>query len=181
MVNGLDEDDKKLITQVQSGDRKALDRLIKQYYQSIFGYFYRATSDYHQSKDLTQEVFIKMVVNINKYKPKSHFKSWLFTIASNHLKNHWRTISRRPKCSEMPEEMLWEDDALDSFIQRNVISSALNTLPQEQREAVVLRFYNGFTMKEIAKITDIKETTVKARIKYGLDKLKKRLEGLENE
>lgn len=172
----MGDDERKLVADVQCGDRDALDRLIGQYYPSMFGYFYKGTNDYHQSKDLTQEVFIKMVVNIGRYKPRGEFKSWLFAIASNHLKNYWRSLKRRPEYSELSEEIVGEGNAADELAQKSVISSALNTLPQEQRECIILRFYNDFSIKEIARITGSKETTVKARIKYGLEKLKAKLE-----
>ena len=56
----------------------------------------------------------------------------------------------------------------------------LRQLPAEQREAVILRFYSGLTVREIAKITGAKETTVKARIRYALQKLRQDLEGYED-
>lgn len=171
--------EKELIESIQSGNKKALNILIEQYYQLIFGYFYKATGrDYHLSKDLTQEVFIKMVVSIEKYKYKTEFKNWLFTIASNHLKNYWRGVNRQPVYCELKEEVESSGNNIEQKVKEAEMINALNTLPKEQREVVILRYYSGFQIKEIAKITKTKESTVKMRIKYAIQKLKKEMEGL---
>lgn len=170
--------EEELISDVQFGNKESLNILIEKYYQLIFGYFYKATGDYHQSKDLTQEVFIKMVTNISKYKHKTEFKNWLFTIASNHLKNYWRTVKRRPICSDFEEQLVSDESNIEQTIMQSEITSSLKLLPKEQQEAIILRYYSGFQIKEIAKITKSKESTVKMRIKYGLEKLKKEMEGL---
>lgn len=166
-----------LIKKVQSGDGDAMNSLISGYYQSIFSFFYKNTGNYHQSKDLTQEVFIKMVAGISKYRPKSPFKNWLFTIASNHLKNYYRTLSRHPEWAEITDECIKTTNDIANIALENDIKVALRHLPSEQREAVILRYYNDFSVKEISKITGAMETTVKARIRYGLEKLKTELEG----
>lgn len=172
-----------LVKGAQGGSREAMDILIGNYYQVVFAYFYKNTGQYHQSKDLTQEVFIKMVSGISRYRPKASFKSWLFTIASNHLKNYYRLLSRHPEYTGMPEEIFVEgtitpETEMELEV-KNDMKNALAHLPPEQKEAVILRFYHDFTIKEISKITEAMETTVKARIRYGLEKLKKELEGYD--
>ncbi|MDE6686230.1 MAG: RNA polymerase sigma factor [Lachnospiraceae bacterium] len=177
MVAGVKEND--LIKDVQSGSREAMNILIGNYYQAVFAYFYKNTSKYHQSKDLTQEVFIKMVSGISRYRPKASFKSWLFTIASNHLKNYYRLLSRHPEYLEISEDVPASETVVSEVEIKNDIKEALAHLPPEQKETIILRFYNDFTIKEISKITGAMETTVKARIRYGLEKLKKELEGYD--
>lgn len=166
-----------LIKKIQNGDDESMTILISGYYQSVFAFFYKNTSNYHQSKDLTQEVFIKMVVGIPSYRPKTPFKNWLFTIASNHLKNFYRTLSRQPDYVDIPEEYMTSEKHLVDIATENDVRAALMCLPAEQREALILRYYNEFSIKEISKITGTKEPTVKARIRYGLEKMKKELEG----
>lgn len=166
-----------LIKNIQNGDSDAMTVLIGSYYQSIFAFFYKNTSNYHQSKDLTQEVFIKMVAGINSYRPKTPFKNWLFAIASNHLKNYYRTLSRQPDYVDISEEYITSENPIVAIATENDVKAALKRLPPEQREAVILRYYNGFSIKDISKITGAKEPTIKARIRYGLEKMKKELEG----
>ena len=172
--------EKELIRRIQAGDTLAFERLIVIYYPAVLGYFFRNTRDHHLSKDLTQEVFIKVAAGIGRYRHYVPFKNWLFTICSNHLKNHWRTLSRVPDFAEMTENTVSHDQRLDEIAVKTDIASVLQRLPAEQREAVVLRFYGEFTIREIAKITGAKETTVKARIRYALEKLKHELEGYED-
>lgn len=170
-------DDLNLIKKIQSGDKNTIEFLIKKYYQSIYSFFYKNTGCYHQSKDLTQEVFIKMAAGIASYQPKKNFKSWLFTIASNHLKNYYRTLSRHPEYTELSDEYATIDNRITNIAIKSDVNAALALLPPEQRETIILRYYNDLSIMEIAKITGAKETTVKARIRYGLEKLKIELEG----
>lgn len=168
-----------LIRKVQNGDSLAMNRLIGNYYPSVFAFFYKNIGNYHQSKDLTQEVFIKTAANIAKYRPQTPFKNWLFTIASNHLKNYYRTLSRHPKYAELTDEYAAEDRALSNVATESDLKAALAHLPPEQKEAVLLRYYYDFPIRDISEITGAKETTVKARIRYGLEKLKTELEGYD--
>lgn len=171
---------KELIRRVQAGDQRAFEELVGACYPAVLGYFFRNTRDAHLSKDLTQEVFIKVAAGMGRYRPYVPFKNWLFTICSNHLKNHWRAVSHAPDFTELPESIAANDRGLEALAARNDLAAVLQRLPVEQREAVILRFYGAFTMKEIAKITGAKETTVKARIRYALEKLKHDLEGYED-
>ena len=88
----------KTIDRMKHGDRQAMDTLINAYYQSVFAYFYHHTAKRDFSMDLTQEVFIKVITTIGEYQNKGKFKSWLFTIAVNHLRNHWKYQSRHSEC-----------------------------------------------------------------------------------
>ena len=177
MVCGMDEFE--LIKRARDGDGNAMDSLICSYYRLVFSFFYKNTGSCHQSKDLTQEVFIKMITNISRYRPQKPFANWLFAIASNHLKNYYRTRSRRPECTELTEEYAAHGDDIENISVKTDLQNALSHLPQKQREAVILRYYSDFSIAEIAKITGANETTVKARLRYGLDKLKKELEGYD--
>lgn len=175
VIGGVNEIE--LVQHAQSGSQEALNTLIEEYYQIIFAYFYKNTNHSHQSKDLTQDVFIKMVANLSKYKPRAPFKSWLFTIASNHLKNYYRTLSRHPESVELSEEALVTESLTEQVEVGRDLQTALAHLPAKQKEVVILRYYYDFSIKDIAKITGALEITVKARIRYALEKLKHELEG----
>ena len=118
-----------------------------------------------------------MTAGIASYQPKKNFKSWLFTIASNHLKNYYRTLSRHPEYTELSDEYATIDNEIANIAIKSDVNAALALLPPEQRETIILRYYNDLSIMEISKITGAKETTVKARIRYGLEKLKIELEG----
>ncbi len=170
-------EEKRLVEKVKRGDRKAMDALVKLHYRTIFAYFYRNTGDYHRSCDLTQEVFIKAVSAIPAYKNNGKLKAWLFSIASNSLRNDWRYRKNHPQ-EELAEDLL-KDSAAPDAAQKAELKEAMGRLPPEQREAVVLKYYHGLKIAEIAKATGAKDATVKSRLKYGLEKLRKLL-GDEN-
>lgn len=168
-----------LIRQARQGDADALETLLGGCYQPVFAYFYKNTGRYHLAKDLTQETLIKTVSALGRYRPRAPFRSYVFAIASNHLKNYYRTLSRRPEPDALDEETPAPETAFAQSEQKNDIGAALARLPPEQREALVLRFYHAFSMREIAAVTGARESTVKARIRYGLEKMKQELEGYD--
>ena len=150
-----------------------MDELIKSHYQMIFAYFYRNTGDYQRTCDLTQEVFIKAISAIQAYKNNGKFKAWLFSIASNHLRNDWRYRKNHPQ--EELGENTEQASEMSGGVQKTELEEAMGQLPPEQREAVVLKYYHGLKIAEIAEATNTGEPTVKSRLKYGLEKLKKLL------
>ena len=170
-------EEKRLVEQVKQGNREAMDVLVKTYYQTIFAYFYRNTGDYHRSCDLTQEVFIKAISAIPTYKNNGKFKAWLFSIASNHLRSDWRYRKIHPQ-EELEEDAVETPEAPEQ-IRKVELEEAMSELPPEQREAVVLKYYHGLKISEIAKVAHTREATIKSRLKYGLERLKKLL-GDEN-
>lgn len=175
------EEEAAWVQSAQSGSEKALSCLIGRHYHAVYAYFYKNTGQYHHSMDLTQEVFVKAALAIGRYRPRASFQSWLFAIASNHLKNYYRSLSRRPREQELLQEAVREPAAASAESaaeQKSDLAGALAKLPAAQKEALLLRFYHDFSVKEIAKITSVPQATVKARIRYGLAKLKKELGGI---
>ena len=171
-------EERELLREIKSGNRLAMDELIRRHYQSIFSYFYKNTRDYQQSRDLTQEVFIKAAANIHKYHPWHEFRCWLFAIASNHLKNYWRSLAARPETEELSEDTPSGEDMESRAVTRAAVSQAVASLPAEQKEVIILHYYEDIPVSEIARITKSKESTVKGRLRYGLAKLKEMLEDM---
>jgi len=174
-------DEIKLIDRIKHGDRRALDTLIKAYYQSIFAYFYYHTQNREISMDLTQEVFVKMVASIETYENRGKFRSWLFTIAANHLRNHWKYESRHEEYEFEEESEKDIASSWESITDSAELLNALSMIPTDQRDCIVLKYYYGFTSREIAEMLNVKEPTVKARIRYGLNKLSILLKGEETD
>lgn len=172
-------EEKQLIQRAQRGDTAAAEQLIKTWYQPVFAYFYKNTGRYHLSGDLTQETFLRAASALGGYRPWGSFRGWLFTIAANCLKNHWRALSRRPEELPLPDDCPQEDDPLRRSSQHTDLEAALALLPPEQREAVILRYYHDLTIREIGKVTGAGISTVKARLRYGLAKLRKELAAYE--
>lgn len=174
-------DEKQLIQRARQGDALAAEQLVKAWYQPVFAYFYKNTGQYHLSKDLTQETFLRVVSALGSYRPWGSFRGWLFTIAANCLKNHWRTLSRRPEETPLADDHPQESAPLQQSARHRDLEAALALLPPEQRDVVILRYYHDLTIREISKATGAGASTVKARLRYGLAKLRKELAGYEEE
>lgn len=177
--------DDELILDILKGNQASMEVLVNRYYKSIFAYIYRKTGDYHKAYDLTQEVFIKMIKGLKKYKRKGSFKSWLFTIANNHCTDYFKSSNYKYESNvfELDENITDENsnvsDIFSKNLERKQIKEAILSLPEYQRDTIILKYYHNFKIKDIAKITNTKEATVKSRLKQGLDKLKKWLIGGE--
>lgn len=168
--------DEILIKEIKNGNKNALDILVKDHYNLVFSYVYKKIGDYHMSYDITQEIFIKVIKNIKKYKHKSTFINWVLRIAVNHCNDFYR--------SNKNKELIPIDDFFDlqsssdthkewlDKVDAEVISKLVLTLPDYQRDVIILRFYNKLKFKEIALITKSKEATVKSRYRQGLNRLK---------
>ena len=175
--------DENLIDEIKSGSQAAMEVLVKRYYSMVFSYTYRKTGDYNISYDITQEIFIKMIKSINSYKFIGKFKSFIMTITVNCCRDYFR--SRSFKNVKTQEEI--KDDYADQSsnvwdifrkdYRREKVKKAVLSLNEEQREAIILRFYYDLKIKDIAGITGVCDSTVKSRLKQGIDKLRKIMEG----
>ncbi|MGB9602065.1 MAG: sigma-70 family RNA polymerase sigma factor [Limisphaerales bacterium] len=147
-----DEQDEQLMERLISGEDKALDIIIDKYGKEIFNLHLRYTNNYEDADDLAQETFVRLYFNKNKFSKKYRFKTWLYTIAMNLARNHYRWKKRHLNISidaDPEEEDEWvpgiaistKTDPLKESINRelgNAIDEAMNLLPEDQREAIVL-------------------------------------------
>jgi len=158
-----------------NGDKEAFDVLVRKHYANIYAYCYRRTRDENDAADLTQEVFLKVVATIYKYRFTGKFSNFLFTIAVNLCTDYWR---KREPVSDVDITSLRSEDRqpLDVIIhgeETKKLHEHLYSLPDMQREALILYYYHGMKAKDIAEITGVPLATTKSRIKQGLDKLRK--------
>lgn len=168
-----------LIGEILSGSQAAVEVLVNRYYKGIFSYIYRSTGQYHTSYDLTQEVFIKMMGALNRFDRRSgNFKNWIYKIALNVIRDYFKGRGYREykEAVEIDEERSDEDSNVVEIIsrmsQREEIKKAITELPEFQRDAIILRFYHDMKIKDIAAVMDTTESTVKSRLRQGIDKLK---------
>lgn len=176
--------DEKLIKELLQGNESAMEILVKRYYDLVHSFIYRNTSDYNIAYDITQDVFIKMMKNIDKYQIENgKFKSWLLKIAVNTTKDYFRTnIYKQRKQSYDISNQEIEDttnvvDILSKKEEAIKIKEAIENLPKLQKEAVILKYYNDLKIKEISYITGENENTIKSRLFNGVKNLKRLLGG----
>lgn len=173
--------DEHLARRVQQGERDCLRLLIERHHQRLFGYLFRMTSgDRALADDLAQETFLRGINAIQQYQYPRPFKAWLYAIATNLFRDYARRqyhhdapiedahVERVP-APPFDEAVLSADDAAQ-------VAAALRTLPDHQREVVILRYYHEFSLLEIAAALSIPEGTVKSRLWNGLQRLRDVLE-----
>ncbi|MBR5674205.1 MAG: RNA polymerase sigma factor [Muribaculaceae bacterium] len=124
--------------------------------------------------DLAQDTLVKAYLSLTGFQDKGRFRSWLFKIAHNTFLNHMA----RQRTTESIDEArtLVSNTAADSSFEHQDLYMALRALPPKERSAITLFYLNGYSIKDIAKITDASEGAVKTQLSRGRDKLKAKLQ-----
>lgn len=166
--------DDDLIEQIKLGDEHAAEILINRYYKAILRYCIRHCFNAEKAEDLTQETFLRLFRNLSAYQGKRKFKAYLYTIA-NHL-----CIDEARKTRDYPleheENIRYEYDGMRRVEELSEINHLLNVLSPEQREAVILRFGEQLTFREIAKVTGCNLRTAQSRVRTALKIMRKEQE-----
>jgi len=175
--------DEELIAEFLNGSQAAMEVMVKRHYKTVYAFCYRKTGDYHLSYDLTQEVFIRVLKNLSRYRPTGEFEHWLMKIAVNLSRDYFRSRAFSEKKDSVEYLEQESDSRISPLFERSLeyreVRDAILNLPEEQREAILLFYYNGYKIREISEITDTCEATVKSRIHQAVGKLKKSLFGGE--
>ena len=176
--------DENLIKEILKGNESAMEILVKRHYDLVHSYIYRTTSDYNIAYDITQEVFIKMMKKLNTFNlEEGKFKSWLLTISVNTTKDYFKskTFKQRIENCDIEEHQIEDKSNVIEIISKKEeaikIKEAVGKLPNLQKEAILLKYYNDLKIKEISEITGDNENTIKSRLFNGIKNLKKLLGG----
>lgn len=177
--------DEQLMTAVMAGDQLALAVLVTRHHALLFGYLYRLTDgDRQLAEDLVQETLLH-VLQQRTYQRERPFKPWLYTIATNLARDHFKSAAVRLRWREGGEQdaLLYLYDSEPSPEERALaaergseVRAALAQLREEDRLVVLLRFYQGFSLQEIAETLHIPLGTVKSRLSAGVHRLRTMLE-----
>ena len=172
-------EDHELVKEILAGSQAAMEVLTRRYYKPIYAFVYRKIGDKETAYDLTQEIFIKVIQRIHSYSKKGKFCSWLFSIAVNHCRDYWRSVDYREtsKNTELSNDIEHQQKSVPYIFERKEtreeIKSALSSLPEFQKEALILKYFHDMKIKEIAIVTNTSVPTVKSRLQQGLGKLAK--------
>ena len=173
-------EDADLIRQAARGSVESYNLLVSRWEKRVYNYLLRITANREDALDLTQDVFLKAYQNLRKLDNPERFAPWLYRIAHNEAFSLFR--KRRP---EMDVDEL-EPEATETKVTVGgssvfpmelslAVASALDRLSPDQREAVVLKVYQGFKFEEMAEILSCPVSTVKSRLYTALELLKTEL------
>lgn len=181
-----------LVVRAKTGDQAAQGKLVQLWYKRIYNFGYKFFLDHDLAMEVSQKTFISMCKNLQSLQETARFKSWLYKIAVNYCREEAR---KRKNNQSLSFDLVWNREAEDSpawessgqrfdnperQLQQlelsDILQKALHELSDEQREIVIMKEYEGLKFREIAEILSISENTVKSRMYYGLDGLKRILE-----
>ena len=157
------------------GDANAFDQLYGKYRQPLFGYLMKNCRDESTASEMFQDVWLRVIASVTRYKERGKFRAWLFRLAHNRLIDYYRQASKQ-EFEELPDVAATEPSVEEqvSRIQReSYMQSVISKLPLEQRSAFLLREEAGLSLREIAQIQEINLETAKSRLRYAYQKLGK--------
>jgi RNA polymerase sigma-70 factor (ECF subfamily) len=162
-------EDRDLISKARKGNVEAYNLLVSRWEKRVFNYLLRLVSNREDALDVSQEVFLKAYQSLPKLDDPERFGSWLFRIAHN---EGFSLLRRRKPEGEMPLERGTVGRELLPMELSLAVEKALGRLSDDQREAVLLKVYQGFKFEEMAEILSCPVSTVKSRLYTALDLLK---------
>jgi RNA polymerase sigma-70 factor, ECF subfamily len=170
-------EDADLIRQAARGNVESYNLLISRWEKRVYNYLLRITANREDALDLTQDVFLKAYQNLRKLDNPERFAPWLYRIAHNEAYSMFR--KRRPEADVDEMEPVGTElgitvggSSVFPIELSLAVASALERLSPEQREAVVLKIYQGFKFEEMSEILECPVSTVKSRLYTALELLK---------
>ena len=177
LATGPDTGDLALVRRVQKGDKSAFDALVLKYQHKILKLVQRYVRDHAEAEDVVQDAFIKAYRALPAFRGDSAFYTWMYRIAINTAKNSLVAAGRRPltfdldaqdaagaefrsrlRDTDTPERLLLTEEI------RSTVNTAIDSLPEDLRTAIVLRELEGFSYEEIATTMECPVGTVRSRI-----------------
>jgi len=181
-VNAADASDEMLMLAWAAGDVAAFEMLYGRHRTPLYRFLLRQTRNPALADEFFQDVWQRVIAARAGWKPEAAFRTWLYRIAHNRLADHWRAQQYRPAAPEDADERAAAvpdpsdpERELSEFEQRRQLQLAVEALPEEQREVVLLRLEHELSLEEIGEITGVGRETVKSRLRYAMDKLRQRL------
>lgn len=178
--------DEQLIARVLEGEQSALAPLVERHHGPLFGYLYRLTHGQRQlAEDLVQDTFVR-ILQQDSFQPGRPFKPWLYAIATHLAYDHFRRAAARPSMSledpnqpEMYDARPGPEEQVQAATDSQAVVQAIRELAPEYQAALLLRFYGGLCLQEIAEALGIPMGTVKSRLSVGTHRLRDLLVGLK--
>lgn len=168
--------EKKIIEKVLGGDANAFEELVLKYEKTVYNLALRMVGDRDDAFDMTQEAFIKAYGSLSSFRGDSKFSVWIYRITTNVCLDFLRSKSRKQQVSltvsdddedaqlDIPDPSSTPEQQLIKKISMQSVEEGLKTLPDKQRQILVMRELGGMSYAEIGKALSLEEGTVKSRI-----------------
>jgi RNA polymerase sigma-70 factor (ECF subfamily) len=186
--------DIELIHQAKQGNENAFEQLVYRYDRTVLSITLKYTGSTDDAKDLYQEIFIRAYRGINNFQLRSEFSTWLYRIAVNVCLSYKSRSKQYLKVSineedddtdftkNASEQLVYEGLSPEAAAAGNdlaeIVDAALETLSPRQKITFVLKHYEGYKIREIAKMLNCKEGTVKKYLFEAIKNLRKKLSGI---
>ena len=180
-----DKSDEQLISLYVDGKNEAFDALLERHKDRLFMYIYHAVKDEDAANDIFQDTFVKAIVTIKqgRYVENGHFPAWITRIAHNQIIDHFRQTRAENSQSTDDDDInilnrkelsggTIEDEIITTQIHDDV-RKLVKTLPDNQREVLVMRYYKNMSFKEIADTTGVSINTALGRMRYAILNLRR--------
>jgi RNA polymerase sigma-70 factor (ECF subfamily) len=180
--------EKALVQQAKAGDRNAFAALVSAYESKIYNLALRYLGNREDAMDASQEVFLRVFRFLPGFQEESGFSTWIYRIGVNVCKDMLVKQSKRNEQSIEVEDEEEErrtidivdcryspEQILENAELRTILSTAIASLPEQQREVVVLRDIQGLSYEEIASVLSLESGTVKSRLSRARENLRKKL------
>ena len=190
-MNLESQSDEQLMVDYANGNAAAFEELFRRYGQRLYNLFLRSVRRPDWAEDLLQECFLRVIEARQRYQPRNAFSSWIYTIAMNLVRDRYRSLARRgnpagsedsdsnsavtPSAAERPDEYVAVNQAAAA------VADAVNALPPEQREVILLSKYQGLSFAQIAAVLNTTPEAAKQKAYRAMQTLRKKLAFLKEE
>lgn len=186
--------EQELIKELHAGNLAAFKQLYDATSSMVFNVALRMLQNRQDAEDVTQDVFVQAYKSIRSFKADARLSTWLYRIAVNRSLNHqrdskrkrWRSLDTDSESGEGAslESLLADDDTPDRIIEKKetegIVQAAINSLPEQQRVALILHRYEDMPYEEIARVMEVSVASVESRLHRAKQALAKKLLPLRN-
>jgi len=175
--------DLELVNRSLNGDTDAFSDLVQKYQKQVYYTALRMLAEHEDAADIAQQTFINAFRALSTFKRQASFKTWIYQIAINLCRNCIKERTRKPAFQDIEETDVVDNaptplDRLDGRSQADLVSRAIEKLPDQQRATVILRVYEDCSYEQIADTLGCSLSTARGNYHHGILALRRMMEGM---